>query len=361
MKQELLIESLMDTYLSRKPAFVFEHVTHDYRTYYIEVYTKTNPEDEAYIRRNKNFIKKFFDAGYEHKNLGKFMGFRNADSVRQNTAMLKVAIDKETKEIIAMTAYTSHFGGLKCIGGTVIVTDDESLRMAGKESLMQITREDVGLLSQFVWTECSGYPERMWETAGGVRIPTVYLPLFFDDYTMESVEYKEDDPYHYSRLVSRGTVDEKRIEKCIFGFPNRNVLDKYIKDHNTTLRELCKQCGVKPDDILNEDFHYRDAPKHIWPQMRLLRHYSQEMRNGRMEFTEEEHKVITKAIEDIYGAMIDRWERHPEKADGLYAMVLKTVVFFNCCSVLKVYEFGETLELEQEKFPTAALIPDALI
>ena len=63
MKQELLIESLIDTYLSRKPAFVFEHITNDYQTYFIEVYTENSPEDKDYISRNKKLTKNFLDCG----------------------------------------------------------------------------------------------------------------------------------------------------------------------------------------------------------------------------------------------------------------------------------------------------------
>lgn len=360
MNKDLLIESLVEKYFSKKPAFVFEHTTSDYRLYRIETYTENNPEDKDYIRRNKKMIKNFLDTGYEHFTKTKFLGFRNADSVRSNTTMLKLAVDKETETILAMTVYSTHFGGLKCIGGTVLMTEDKTLRVTAKEALMQITREDVKLWGKFVWTECSDSVEDMWKNAEGIMIPAAYLPLFFDEYTMESVEYSEKDPYHYTRLIGRGTVDEKRIEKMIFGFPNRAVLEKYISERNTTLEELCKTYGINPDDLLNEGFYYRDAPKHLWPYLRLIRHYYDEIvKRGHLEFTELEIKTITKSIEEVYGFFGDQWDNTTKK-DGLRSMMIHFVMMFNRCSVLKVYEFGDTLQLEEEKFKTAFLIPGAL-
>ena len=349
----------MDTYLSRKPAFVFEHTTHDYRAYYIEVYTASNPEDKEYIRRNKKMIKQFMDDGYEQFTHDKFLGFFNADSVRHNTAMMKIARDKETDLIIAMTVYTARWGGLKCIGGTVVITDDADLRMTAKGALMQITREDVKLWGDFVWTECSDNVERMWKDAKGIQIPAAYLSLFFDEYTMESVEYSEDDEYHYSRLVGRGTVDEQRISKMIFGFPNRAVLDKYIQDRNTTLEQLCKAYGIRPDDLLNEGFYYRDAPEYLWPHLRLVRHYYDELIKGRDELTEKETTTILKSVEEIYGLYGDKWER-TLNGDGLWKMMFSFLSMFNRCTTTKVYEFGDTFEPEQEKFPTYYLAPSVL-
>ena len=81
--------------------------------YRIETYTENNPEDKDYIRRNKKMIKNFLDTGYEHFTKNKFLGFRNADSVRSNTAMLKLAVDKETETILAMTVYSTHFWRIK--------------------------------------------------------------------------------------------------------------------------------------------------------------------------------------------------------------------------------------------------------
>ena len=218
----------------------------------------------------------------------------------------------------------------------------------------------ISSFQDLVWTECSDSVEDMWKNAEGIMIPAAYLPLFFDEYTMESVEYSEKDPYHYTRLIGRGTVDEKRIEKMIFGFPNRAVLEKYISERNTTLEELCKTYEINPDDLLNEGFYYRDAPKHLWPYLRLICHYYDEIvKRGHLEFTELEIKTITKSIEEVYGFFGDQWDNTTKK-DGLRSMMIHFAMMFNRCSVLKVYEFGDTLQLEEEKFKTAFLIPGAL-
>lgn len=356
---EQLSDILLENYLSNKPLYVFEHITTDYNSYYIEVYKQKDEHDKEYISKNKKAIKAFLDAGYEAAHLGKFIGCNNPNSVKQNTAMLKVARDKATNQIIAMTIYSSRWGGLKCVGGTVIVTDDKELRNMGKEALTRITQEDVKLWGQFVWTECSGAIKKIWEKENGIMIPSAYLQLFMDEKTLSTVEFHEDDPYTYSRVTNIGTVDETRIDKVIFGFPNRAVLEKYIRDTNTTLEKLCADYGVNPEDIINEGFQYRDAPKNIWPQLKLLKYYYQEFLRGRMEITEEESKVLTKAVSDVCTEMEHIWDRLGNKqTDGLWNMMYKVLVLLNQANILRIYEFGvDLLETEQEKFPSSVMMP----
>ena len=360
MNKNQIVEHLMTVYLSKKPAYIFEHTTNDYESYVIEIYLTSKPEDKEYISKNRRAIKKFMDDGYENAGLGSFVGCFNADSVKRNTAMLKVARDVQTDEIIAMSIYSSRWGGLKCVGGTVLATDDARLHSMGVESLKQIIREDVKALGDFVWIECSGAIEHMWEKYGGIKIPSAYLPIFMDEKTLLNVSPVDDDPYTYYRTVAAGTDDELRIEKKIFGFPNRQVMEQYIKDKNMTLEKLCKQYNIDPETIVNESFKYRDAPRHLWPYLKIVRYFYGEFMRGRLELTSEESKMLKKSIVEIYGSMEQIWKKKPANySDGLVSMLTFVSFDLNRSITLKIYELGDMLETEQERFPTIVFMPTA--
>ena len=154
-------------------------------------------------------------------------------------------------------------------------------------SFKQAFSKDVENWKNFVWIECSCAIEHLWENAGGIKIPSAYLPLFIDEKMLQNVSPVQDNPYTYFRTVTVGTEDKIRIEKRIYGFSNREVMEKYIKDKNTTLEKLCQQYNVDPETIVNESFKYREAPRHLWPYLKILRYFYEEFKRGRLELTSE--------------------------------------------------------------------------
>ena len=164
------MEKIIEHYISigsSLPEIICENEVMNYGRYRIEAYNRDNPDDLAYISKNRKTIKAFFDAGHEHFQKDNFYGRLYADSIKDNTSMLKVARDIETEKIVAMTVYSSKCGCMTCVGGSKLLTDDLRLREIANHAWIQIMLEDVKLFGQFVWIECSAVVEDTWETLGG--------------------------------------------------------------------------------------------------------------------------------------------------------------------------------------------------
>ena len=154
--------------------------------YLVKTYNRNNKEDEQYIKANKVKIKNFMDAGYAAAGLGSFKSCQNENSVAKNTIMLKVA-ETLNGEILAMSLYSGRMGGFKCVGITKLVTNNQSLAQLAKDAIKHIIKEDISNFQDFVWTECSGAVEHLWNkySDGWLRIPNVYLPSIFPSNIME--------------------------------------------------------------------------------------------------------------------------------------------------------------------------------
>lgn len=276
--------------------------------------------------------------------------------------MLKVAKDTASGEIIAMTIYSSKMGGFKCVGGTV-VTEPHELRELGKTALKHITREDTKLFEQFIWTECSGRIADMWEQAGGIKLPSAYLSLFMDDKMLESIELpdSDEDPYSYTKTINPNTAEEQRITKVIFGFPNKDVLEKYIKDKNMTLEELRKRSMRNPGAVTEAHVNYRNSPKEIQSDLIILMYFNDEFAKGRTELTEYEFEVITKSLMNIHDTMEPLWDivMSKNEKNKVYSLMIRCMTCANYCSVLKVRELDEVMEHEFCRFPAHLYMPDA--
>ena len=364
-EKELLEEKLYDIYMSKRPLSIYENTVENHGKYQIEIYLRSTPEDKKFISTNRWDIKKFFDKGYEDAGLGRFMGCNNEKAVKDNTSMLKVARDVASNTIIAMTIYSSHWGGFKCVGGTVIGREYPELRALGIQALRTITREDVHLFNDFIWTECSGKIEEIWESCGGIRVPSAYLSLFMDEKTLSTIELPDttEDPYSYTRTLNKGTADEVRIQKVIFGFANKDVLEKYIQDTNTSIEELYERThSVKPNSSrqTNEShIIYRLYPENIQGDLRMLELYKSII-NQRFELTEKEIHILTDVMMNVFKEM-EILERVMSERDmkQLYHILYQYGFYINKCSILKPYMFGEYLEKEKEWFPTDLLMPTA--
>lgn len=357
---ENFIINTLDWLMDRKPSLVVENTVNDYGSFKIEVYLPSDPEDKMFISGNREFIKDFFDNGYERAGLGAFFGCIDSKAVKRNTAMLKVARESTTGKIIALTIYSSRWGGFKCVGATV--TTDESIRSLGKNALNQMIREDAKLWNKFIWAECSGSIDYKWNKYGGIRISNAYLSMFMDEKTLATVEINPDEPYEYTRVLNRGLENEMRISKVVYGFPNKDVLLKYIEDNNTTLEELCAKYGKSISDVVLEGFNYHIYPERLWPDLKIMKYFNDLFRyKGRSTFTEKEMNVLVssgKKVNEYFKKMENQiWKDDVKK---LYSFLVFTMEIANSCTILKPYELGEIMEPEKEYFTVDDMFPDEI-
>ena len=364
------MEKIIEHYISigsSLPEIICENEVMNYGRYRIEAYNRDNPDDLAYISKNRKAIKAFFDAEHEHFQKDNFYGRLYADSIKDNTSMLKVARDIETEKIVAMTVYSSKCGCMTCVGGSKLVTDDLRLREIANHAWIQIMLEDVKLFGQFVWIECSAVVEDTWEALGGVKIPHTYLDMFMDEDTLADIIPCNDDPYRYRRRVAKGHQEAWLVNKVILGFPNADVLKQYISDKSVMLDELCLQYKDASSFDVLERINYRILPENIWSDLRLMIHYEQLMHYFEessyegivFEMTEKELNVLTQctlrahdAIGPI-GAKIWDTVWASDDYQEFISLLTRTMVNINRSNVIKTRIFGtDKLEPEEYIFPT---------
>ena len=357
-EKELL--EILDNYMDKKPSMVVENTVENFGSYKIEVYLASEPEDKVFISGNRKFIQEFLDKGYMRAGIGNFFGCANPNAVKKNTTMLKVARESDSNKIVAMSIYSSRWGGFKCVGATV--TTEQSLRSLGIIALDQIIREDTKLWDKFVWAECSGAIEYKWDKFGGIKIPNAYLPMFMDERTLNEVEIDDDEIYVYRRVINRGTENEVKVSKVIYGFPNEDVMNRYINDTNTSFESLCEKYGKDMSDVLIEHLNYRQFPERLWPDLKILRHFHDLFTSlGRNTLTELEMKVLVSSANNVNAYFKERanevWNNNEKEA---YSLLLFSMTIANCCTILKPYELGDILEPENEQFSVEDMYPDCL-
>ena len=363
------MEKVIEHYIclgSSLPEIIYENEVQNYGCYRIEAYNRENPDDLAYMSKNRKAILAFFDAGHEHFLKDKFYGRLYADSLKENTAMLKVARDIETEQIVAMTIYSSKSGGMKCVGGSKLVTDDLRLREITTHAWIEIMQEDVKLEGQFVWIECSAVVEATWVSLGGIKIPHTYLDMFMDEETLADIIPCNDDPYRYCRRVANGHPETWLVNKVIFGFPDANILKQYISDKNAMLDELCLQYkNASSFDVL-ERINYHVLPENIWSDLRLMVHYEQLMHYFEespyegiiFEMTEKELNVLTKCalrVHDAIGPIGAKvWDTlwASDNYRKFMSLLIGTMININRSNVIKIRIFGaDKLEPEVYRIP----------
>ena len=92
--------------------------------------------------------------------------------------------------------------------------------------MIHILKEDINLVGEFYWTECSDALMSFYEKNGGVKIPNKYIELFIDKYKSLS-----NDGYHFSVEITDSDGETEEIEKVIFGFNSKDTFE-YIKSKN---------------------------------------------------------------------------------------------------------------------------------
>lgn len=162
-------------------------------------------------------------------------------------------------------------------------------------------------LGQFIWTECSGKIRELWDKYGGIKIPNSYLPMFMDERTLQTIEIEEGELYKYSRVINRGEADEMKVEKEIYGFPNKDVMEKYIQETDTSLEELLKRLNSDGlnEAFINEHVNYRSAPRDMWTDLRILKHFTDDFkRTNNTTLTERQMEVLTKSANNVYNGNV---------------------------------------------------------
>lgn len=355
--ESILLETL-DVLMDKKPSMIVENTVKNFGSYKIEVYLASEPEDKVFISGNRKFIQEFLDKGYMRAGIGNFFGCANPNAVKKNATMLKVARKSDTNEIIAMSIYSSRWGGFKCVGATV--TTDDRLRKLGRIALNQIVREDTKLWNKFIWAECSGKMDELWERSGGIKIPNSYLPLFMDEKTLATVEIEDGELYEYTRIFNPGTIEEVKNKKTVYGFANKDILLKYVEDSNFSLDEFCKKYGKDVSELVLENVHYRVAPKRIWPDLKVLMHFRDDfIRKGISHLTEYEMSVLVNCAKTANDGLEKYWG-HIDSRDEkeLYSLILSSMLFANSCAIIKPYELGEMLITDVEHFDADDMYPD---
>jgi hypothetical protein len=361
-EERLIEEQLMTVFMNKRPNMLYENTVENCGKFCVEVYLSSDPTDKNFISTNRKMIKKFFDDGYLAAGLGNFLGCSNESAVKKNTAMLKVARDVASNNIVAMSIYSSRWGGFKCVGATA--TTDKSnpdLYIMGREAIRHIIKEDAKLWNEFVWIEASGAIERLWKRSGGIQIPSAYLPMFMDEKTLDSVEMKDDDPYWYTRIIGRGTDDEIRVDKTIYGFSNKDVINKYIEDRKITIEELRRKYGILEVRNVSEYVNVGAAPETVWPEIRFVADFNNIDINEDM--TEDEIRFVSDCLNRIYDVISQIWNINTttdKNALDIYDAMMDCAISINRATIIRPYELGEKLIPEKEVFPIYKLIPSVI-
>lgn len=360
-EEERILQYLLENFMNHAPNMVYENKVDYYNHYKIEIYNNNynggDPEDREYIDLNRMRIKQFFDDGYVNANLGKFQSCADGRAIKKNTLFLKVVKDIVTNDIIAMTIYNSYPMGIKCAGLTKVVTDDERINKIANDALKTIIREDLKMFDKFYWCECSGVVEHWHETQGGIKIPNTYLPLFMSEQMLENVTLGEDG-YSYTRTINKGSSDPMDFRKVIYGFPNKETLQKYIDDKNMKLEDLYKRFDRQLPEPLKESNVFKNnlTPNEIAHDYNFLKYYFYYIivdENVR-ELTELQIQYLDKTIHSVeYG--LDKMRRilPNNQFDEVGNMLDYMKYCRNNITIMKIRELGELLEPEEIKYPEA--------
>ena len=346
MEQNFLLEAIEG--FGSKSIFEAEVMTSMKDKFVVSVYKRDNESDRQFIKDNKEEIINFFNKGYDNAKIGKFASCRDADAVKHNTVLLKVArtLD-ENSDIVAMAIYTKHPKGVKCVGITRLFTDDERLERIGSAAVKYMIKDDICHFSEFRWCECSGAIKHYFEKYTGdlMKIPNTYLPVIFKENQLLSIEPVPGNDYDYMRLIQG--LDEP-VKKCIFGFPSQEILDDYLAKRNKCIDDFREE--LTKNIVLEHMF--TNVPGDIQNNLKIMGYFYEVITDEyAYEITEHEMEVFTDAIdttrefyEKTYGRLSDYVRE--EISDALNQAMSDANLF----TIIKPYEIGEDFILEQQRY-----------
>lgn len=345
-QNNILLEDLQG--YGATPIFEAEIMTSMKERFIVSVYKKENDADRQFINTHRKQIKAFFDAGYNHVGLGDFGSCTNDNSVKRNTVMLKVAQTMdEPHTIVAMSIYSANPSGVKCVGITRLFTDDERLTRMGRAAVKYMIKDDICHAAEFRWCECSGAVKYQFEKLGGdvIKIPNIYLPMIFNETQMEKISLIPGEEYEYMRYIKAIGKAEK---KCIFGFPNKKVLDDYLKKRNKWLDDFVYELNK---DVVFEHM-FTHVPYDIKNNIQVLRYfYSFSSDDGTFEITEHEMEVLIDKIDVVQDFLNNRSGLLTNNVrDNIADYLDQAMEDANSFAILKPYEIGEDFILEQDRY-----------
>lgn len=189
-------------------------------TYKETLYPKQNADDKEKLKSVADYLWSFFDNGYKRAGLDGFSrSCLNIKSLLRNAACVKL-IYNINDELLAASVYTSRYGGYKCVG--ITSTTDESLRREGVKQVSNIVKEDILKFDEYYWIICSGTIEKMYEAAGGIKIPVEYLPAYI---SMQKYDLIPGEEYSFNIFLNDGEA----YRKSIFGFNSKETMEEIIK------------------------------------------------------------------------------------------------------------------------------------
>ena len=210
--------------------------------YYIDSYDESDEKDKEFIRINRKMLYKFLDDGYKYAKLGNFKGCRNDRSLYKNFIFAKIAREKDTNDIIAMSVYSNINKGKKCVG--ITATTDPKLRELGKEALKEIIKIDVSNWKNWYWVEASGAIEKYFLRFGGFAIPNIYAPEII---THKTVILCEDDEHFYIE-------GDEEVKKCIIGFNSKETFEKVREEYKEKVNKFLSNLDKKIDEEAKSSF-----------------------------------------------------------------------------------------------------------
>ena len=258
----------------------FEEESIVYKTYY----PKVNEDDYAYVRDNRKLLWDFFDEGYKYANLKEFRSCVNERSLWKNTSCLKTAVFNG--KMVAASIYTSYQGGMKCVG--ITATTDPKYRNIGKRAVVHIIKEDISLVGNFYWTECSDAIEHLYEKHGGVKIPNDYLYLFNNE-----KKEKLDDGYHFIVKIKYSDGETEDCRKVIFGFNSQETFDVIKQENDERIMECINRITHKP---IKESVYVRNLSKEDYYTEVVYVFYDDRV-NGNKDYSETTMNLLKEAVE----------------------------------------------------------------
>ena len=328
-----------------EPIFEAEVMTSLSKRFVVSVYKRTNEKAKQYINQNKEAIKEFMDAGYRSAGLGDFFGCESPKAVKNNTVLLKVAqtIEKPNT-IVAMSIYNSRFDGIKCAGITRLFTDDAYLTHIAKEAIKYIIKDDICKAPEFRWIECSGSIEHYYEKFGAnmIKVPNRYLPMIFPQKILENITVDSEDEYNYTRRIESVGLN---VKKCIFGFPNKEILEKFLEDTNQSYDDFIEK--FKTNIVLEHMFN--NIPNDIKTNLRTIEYFNGLRDEYFYETTEYCLECLIKSIDLVNDFLINRGGRLSAlDRENIGDILEEGMITANSLTILKPYEIGEEIITERD-------------
>jgi hypothetical protein len=121
-------------------------------------------------------------------------------------------------------------------------------------------------------------------------------------------------------------------------------------------------CGSEMEAFILENINYRSAPRDMWKDLRILKHFTENFkRTGNTTLTEREMQVLTISANNVHNGL-ERYWGHIKSDDekALFHLMVTSMEIANMSTIIRPYELGELLEPETLKFGLDKMFTDCL-